>query len=94
MAKDFDNGVDDYKVGNYSRLMREEEERDTYEQVYHVQYYGPDDHDDYDDEFDDDTDDGEYMDIYEARELYIGSGMDEDYTFGYTEDELDDRYKD
>ncbi len=42
-------------------------------------------------EFDDDDDeDGESLSVYEAAEIWRSNGMDEDYTFGYTEDELRD----
>lgn len=42
-----------------------------------------------DDEFDDD-DDEEYISVYEAAEIWCANGKDEDYTFGYTEEELED----
>ena len=35
-------------------------------------------------------DDGEGLDVYEAALIWQSSGMDEDQTFGYTEDELRD----
>lgn len=42
-------------------------------------------------EFDDDDDeDDESLSVYEAAEIWRSNGMDEDYTFGYTEDELRD----
>jgi len=42
-------------------------------------------------EFDDDDDeDGESLSVYEAAEIWRSNGMDEDYTFGYSEDELRD----
>ena len=39
---------------------------------------------------DDDDEDGESLSVYEAAEIWRSNGMDEDYTFGYTEDELRD----
>lgn len=75
-------------VGSYAKEMAREEERELYEDVYGLDYYGPDDDDDYEEEFDDEP--SEYADIYDAREYYISSGMDEDYMFGYSEDEFRD----
>lgn len=43
------------------------------------------DYDEYDDEL---YDDGERLSPWEAAEIWRSSGMDEDYLFGYTEDEL------
>lgn len=76
-------------VGSYAKEMAREEERELYEDVYGMKYYGPDDYDEFDEEFDDDEP-SEYLDIYDAREYYISSGMDEDYTFGYSEEEFRD----
>lgn len=39
---------------------------------------------------DDDDEDGESLSVYEAAEIWRSNGMDEDYTFGYSEDELRD----
>ena len=33
-------------------------------------------------------DDGEAINVWDAADIWMSSGMDEDYTFGYTEDEL------
>lgn len=33
-------------------------------------------------------DDSEALDVYEAADIWRCSGEDEDYTFGFTEDEL------
>ena len=74
-------------VGSYAKEMAREEERELYEDVYGLDYYGPDDDDDYEEEIDD-TEDGEYLSIYDAQDIWISSGMDEDYMFGYSEDEL------
>ena len=42
-------------------------------------------------EFDDDDDeDGESLSAYEAVDIWLSSGMDEDYTSGYSEEELRD----
>lgn len=39
---------------------------------------------------DDDNDSNEYLSVYEAAEIWASHGKDEDYTFGYTEEELED----
>ena len=41
----------------------------------------------YDDE-DEDTDDSERLNVYDAANIWMSNGMDEDYTFGYSEEEL------
>ena len=38
--------------------------------------------------FEDDDDDSEGISVYDAADIWLSSGMDEDNTFGYTEDEL------
>ena len=43
---------------------------------------------DYDDE--DDEDSGERLSASDAADIWASNGMDEDYTFGYDEDELKD----
>ncbi|MDR0200369.1 MAG: hypothetical protein LBI43_07345 [Streptococcaceae bacterium] len=40
------------------------------------------------DDDDDDDDDEERLDVYDAALIWESNGRDEDYTFGYTEDEL------
>lgn len=42
------------------------------------------------DDDDDDDDDGESLSVYEAALIWASNGKDEDYTFGYSEDELED----
>lgn len=42
---------------------------------------------DYEDE---DEDDGERLSVYDAALIWASHGKDEDYMFGYTEDELED----
>lgn len=42
---------------------------------------------DYDDE---DDDDGEALSVYDAALIWASRGKDEDYMFGYTEEELED----
>ena len=42
-----------------------------------------DSYDEDDDEYED-----EALDVYEAAEIWACNGMDEDYTFGYSEEEL------
>ena len=39
-----------------------------------------------DDNYDDDD---EGLSVYEAAEIWASNGMDEDYMFGYTEEELE-----
>ena len=39
---------------------------------------------------DDDDDEGESISVYDAALIWASNGRDEDYTFGYTEDELED----
>ena len=38
----------------------------------------------------DDDDEDESLSVYEAAEIWASYGKDEDYTFGYTEEELED----
>ncbi len=38
----------------------------------------------------DDSDDSEALSVYDAAEIWASNGKDEDYTFGYTESELED----
>lgn len=38
---------------------------------------------------DDDDDEGESISVYDAAQIWASNGKDEDYTFGYTEDELE-----
>lgn len=45
--------------------------------------------DDYDDYMDDDEE-GEMISIYDAADIWASNGKDEDYTFGYSEEELED----
>ena len=40
-----------------------------------------------DDDLDDD--DNEALDVFDAADIWLSNGKDEDYTFGYTEDELE-----
>ena len=41
--------------------------------------------------YDEDLDeDGETLSVYEAALIWMSNGKDEDYTFGYTEEELED----
>jgi len=41
-------------------------------------------------EEDDDDDFGEPLSVYEAADIYASSGKDEDYMFGYSEEELEE----
>ena len=38
----------------------------------------------------DDDGNGERLSVYEAAEIWASKGKDEDYMFGYSEDELED----
>lgn len=42
-----------------------------------------------DDDDDDDSDD-EALSVYDAADIWLSHGKDEDYMFGYTEEELED----
>lgn len=53
-------------------------------ETYYCEYCSSD-YDDYDD---DEDDDGERLSLYDAAYIWASNGMDEDYTFGYDEDEL------
>lgn len=44
----------------------------------------------WDDDDIDEDDDGETLDVYDAALIWMSNGKDEDYTFGYDEDELED----
>jgi predicted RNA-binding Zn-ribbon protein involved in translation (DUF1610 family) len=37
-------------------------------------------------------DEEEYISVYDAAEIWASNGKDEDYTFGYTEEELEDAF--
>ena len=41
-----------------------------------------------DDDEDEDIDDSECLDVNDAADIWMSNGMDEDYTFGYSEEEL------
>ena len=43
----------------------------------------------FDDDYEDD-DDSERLSVWEAAEIWSSNGKDEDYMFGYTEEELED----
>ena len=47
------------------------------------------DEDDWSEE-DDEDDDGEGLSVYDAALIWASRGKDEDYTFGYTEEELEE----
>lgn len=42
-----------------------------------------------DDEFDDENDESESLSVYDAALIWASHGKDEDYTFGYSEEELE-----
>lgn len=52
-------------------------------ETYCCDYCACDDDDDYDD-------DEEGLDVYDAALIWASNGKDEDYMFGYTEEELED----
>lgn len=39
-------------------------------------------------EYDDDEDEGESLNVWDAADIWLSNGMDEDYMFGYSEEEL------
>ena len=42
-----------------------------------------------DDDWDDDDSEDESLSVYDAAFIWMSNGKDEDYTFGYTEEELE-----
>lgn len=42
------------------------------------------------DDYEDAVEDEERLSVYDAAEIWASNGKDEDYTFGYTESELED----
>ena len=44
---------------------------------------------DFEEEEDDDEDDEESLSVYDAALIWMSNGKDEDYMFGYSEDELE-----
>ena len=40
--------------------------------------------------YEDEDEDGESLSVYDAALIWASNGKDEDYTFGYSEDELED----
>ena len=44
----------------------------------------------YDDYDDDEKEDGETLSVYDAALIWLSNGKDEDYMFGYSEEELED----
>lgn len=51
---------------------------------------GPDDYVcDWCDAEEDDDDGGETLSVWDAADIWLSSGKDEDYMFGYTEEELE-----
>lgn len=42
-----------------------------------------------DDDWDDDGSEDESLSVYDAAFIWMSNGKDEDYTFGYTEEELE-----
>lgn len=56
------------------------------EEVDHLSHH---EEDDFDDSADDNVDE-ESLSVYDAAEIWASHGKDEDYTYGYSEDELED----
>ena len=42
------------------------------------------------DDYDEGDDEDESLSVYDAADIWLSNGMDEDYTFGYSEEELRD----
>ncbi len=51
-------------------------------ETYQCDYCAGEDYDDYDE------DDSESLSLSEAADIWLSNGCDEDYTFGYSEDQL------
>lgn len=49
--------------------------------------------DDYEDYGEDDCNDSESLSVWDAADIYLSSGFDEDYSFGYSHEELTDALK-
>ena len=43
----------------------------------------------HDPDYDDDGDDSESLSVYDAADIWLSNGKDEDYTFGYSVEELE-----
>jgi hypothetical protein len=56
-------------------------------------YCGNTNYDDCDDVEEDDEDCGEYISVYDAANIWMSRGCDEDDMFGYTEEELREALK-
>ncbi|WP_150461070.1 hypothetical protein [Nesterenkonia ebinurensis] len=41
------------------------------------------------DEDDEESDDGDALSVYDAAQIWVSNGKDEDYMFGYSRDELE-----
>ena len=52
---------------------------------------GLDDDDDYD--YDPEADDSEALSVWDAADIWESNGRDEDYSFGYSDDELEEALK-
>lgn len=46
----------------------------------------------YEDEYGEDDYEGETLSVYDAADIWASNGKDEDYTFGYSEQELEDAF--
>lgn len=82
-----DSSSEYFETGVCPKCGGEMHRRYSYSDWYCPTCGGPDD-----DEENEGEDDGEALDVYEAADIWMSNGMDEDYTFGYTEDELQRAY--
>ena len=73
-----------YCGGKMKYIGRREWECSKCSQIYEIEGI------DYDE---DDEDDGDGLSVYDAAEIWRSHGRDEDYMFGYTEEELEKALK-
>jgi|P827metagenome_2_1110787.scaffolds.fasta_scaffold09209_2 hypothetical protein len=64
--------------------IRYKNERHTYKD--YLREFGS--NDDWDEAYDED--DGERLSVYDAAQIWASHGKDKDYTFGYSEEELEE----
>ena len=74
LNEDFD--IDAYEDGEYDEEEEESDDEDSYEI--------------FEDNDDDSDDDGETLSVDEAALIWASHGKDEDYMFGYSEEELEE----
>lgn len=81
-----DSSSEYFETGVCPKCGGEMHKRYSYSDWYCPNCGGPDDDEE------SEEDDGEALDVYEAADIWMSNGMDEDYTFGYTEEELQRAY--